>query len=67
MSRSDHAAIRDFLRRESSGAGNPGKKMVLNPTTGKFEVASTYESHGADAAEITAEDMQSFVEVNRAG
>ena len=39
MARSDHQAIRDYLMRESQGTGNSGKKMVLNPQTGKFEVA----------------------------
>jgi hypothetical protein len=63
MSTSDHSAIRDFLRRESKGIGNPGKKMVLNPRTGKFEVASATERHDADVAEITAEDMRSFTVV----
>jgi hypothetical protein len=61
MARSDHQAIRDYMKRESQGLGNPGKKMVLNPQTGKFEVASAFERHGEDVAEITAEDMRSFV------
>jgi len=60
MSTNDHDAIRDYLARESKGLGNPGKKMVLNPKTGKFEVASAWEDAGPDAAEITAEDMKSF-------
>jgi len=67
MSTSDHAAIRDYLQRESKGLGNPGKKMVLNPRTGKFEVASSYETHHGDVAEITAEDMRSFAETRRGG
>jgi molybdopterin/thiamine biosynthesis adenylyltransferase len=60
MSASDHSAIRDYLMRESKGVGNPGKKMILNPKTGKFEVVSSFENSGSESAEITAEDMKSF-------
>lgn len=63
MASSDHKEIRDYLMRESRGAGNTGKKMVLNPTTGKFEVASAYEASRGEVAEITAEDMRSFLAV----
>jgi hypothetical protein len=63
MSTTDHKAIRDYLMREAQGSGNVGKKMVLNPHTGKFEVASTYEADSRDVANITAEDMRSFAEV----
>jgi DNA-binding ferritin-like protein (Dps family) len=62
MATSDHGAIRDYLMRESGGTGNAGKKMVLNPVTGKFEVAGAYEAGGSEVAEITAEDMRSFSE-----
>jgi hypothetical protein len=63
MSTNDHDAIRDYMERESKGVGTPGKKMVLNPRTGKFEVVSAYEAHTGDTAEITAEDMRSFTAV----
>ncbi|MFI5911128.1 hypothetical protein [Dactylosporangium sp. NPDC051541] len=66
MSTNDHDEIRSYLERESKGVGNPGKKMVLNPKTGKFEVASSWENTGPDAAEITAEDMRSFAGLCRA-
>ncbi|GAB2862676.1 hypothetical protein [Lentzea nigeriaca] len=60
MSTSDHKAIRDYLARESSGTGNPGKKLVMNPKTGKFEVASAHEANTGDTAEFTPEDLRSF-------
>jgi hypothetical protein len=66
MATSDHQAIRNYLMRESQGQGNPGKKMVLNPQTGKFEVASGIDSR-PDVANITAEDLRSFGQVRRAG
>nr|WP_042177799.1 hypothetical protein [Kibdelosporangium sp. MJ126-NF4]CEL12774.1 hypothetical protein [Kibdelosporangium sp. MJ126-NF4]CTQ98460.1 hypothetical protein [Kibdelosporangium sp. MJ126-NF4] len=65
MSDADHGAIRDYLKRESDGMGNPGKKMVLNPRTGKFEVVSVNAAQTGDTAEITAEDMRSFAAVIR--
>lgn len=64
MSTHDHAAIKEYLRRQSEGVGNPGKKMVLNPRTGKFEVVSANEARTGDTAEITAEDMKSFAAVH---
>ncbi len=60
MSTSDHQAIRDYLKRESDGKGNSGKKMILNPRTGKFEIVSAYESASADAPVMTSEDLRSF-------
>lgn len=60
MSTSDHKAIRDYLKRESDGKGNSGKKMILNPRTGKFEIMSAYESAAADAPVMTPEDLRSF-------
>jgi hypothetical protein len=67
MASSDHEAVRDYLRRESKGTGNAGTKLVLNPATGKFEVASPYEAGGSEVAEITAEDMRSFLAVRCRG
>lgn len=66
MRDNSHDAIRDFLERTARGEGSLGKKMVLNPQTGKFEVVSAYEAHAGDAAEVTAEDMRSFAVVRRA-
>jgi hypothetical protein len=63
MASSDHKEIRNYLMRESEGSGNTGKKMVLNPVTGKFEVASVFEASRGEVAEITAEDMRSFLAV----
>jgi len=63
MASSDHKEIRDYLMRESQGSGNIGKKMVLNPRTGKFEVAGIFEAGRGEVAEITAEDMRSFLAV----
>lgn len=56
-----HNAIRDFLDRTAKGEASAGKKMVLNPKTGKFEVVSAFESNASDVAEITVEDMRSFL------
>src|SRR5512144_69555 len=64
MAASDHQAIREYLMRESQGLGNSGRKMVLNPQTGKFEVASQFDSR-QDVADITAEDLRSFSELLR--
>jgi hypothetical protein len=61
MSTSNHEAIRDYLKRESEGKGNSGKKMVLNPRTNKFEIMSAYENAAADAPVMTPEDLRSFV------
>jgi len=66
MATSDHQAIRDYLMRESRGAGNSGKKMVLNPQTGKFEVAGMFDRR-EDVANITAEDLRSFERMHYRG
>ncbi len=58
-----HDAIRDFLDRTAKGKGPVGKKMVLNPQTGKFEVVSAHQVAAGDTAEFTAEDMRSFTGV----
>ncbi|GLZ40785.1 hypothetical protein [Actinokineospora sp. NBRC 105648] len=55
-----HDAIRDFLDRTAKGKGGQGKKMVLNPQTGKFELVSADKVSAGDVAEITVEDMRSF-------
>jgi len=59
MSADDHVAIRQYLEREASGTGNAGRRMVMNPRTGKFEIASG-PGDNDDVAQITAEDMKSF-------
>jgi hypothetical protein len=56
---SDHQAIREYLAREARGEGNPGKKMVLNPQTGKFFLRSGDPSEDA-VPSVSAEDMQAF-------
>ncbi|NUQ87167.1 MAG: hypothetical protein HOQ43_01690 [Glycomyces artemisiae] len=55
-----HDAISEYMQRESSGQGNPGKRMVLNPRTGKFEVVTESQALDPDLAPVTAEDMRSF-------
>ncbi|SDD74923.1 hypothetical protein [Glycomyces harbinensis] len=60
MANSKHDAISEYMHRESSGQGNPGKRMVLNPRNGKFELVSESEALDPDLAPVTAEDMKSF-------
>lgn len=63
MAEDDHRAIRDYLDRSAQGKDTKGKKMVLNPVTGKFEVVSAHKAGAGDIAEVTAEDMRSFTAV----
>jgi hypothetical protein len=60
MGNRKHDAISEYMQRESSGQGNPGKRMVLNPRNGKFELVSDTQAQDPDLAPVTAEDMRSF-------
>jgi len=64
MGDSNHETIRNFMKRESTGQGTPGRRMILNPRTGKFEIISDSEPRDPDAADVTAEDMKSFGSCN---
>jgi hypothetical protein len=39
----------------------PGKQMVFNPRTGKFEVLSGTERPGDTVPQVSAQDMRAFV------
>ncbi|WP_157407789.1 hypothetical protein [Actinomadura atramentaria] len=61
MASDRHADIRDFLEETNrTGAPPAGKRMVLNPRTGKFEVQSAGERSADQIPEMDVEDMKAF-------
>ncbi|MFJ1456121.1 hypothetical protein [Nocardia sp. N2S4-5] len=61
MSSDKHHDLRAFMEQaRAQGAPPAGKRMVLNPVTGKFEVRSVGEPVGDQVAQVDAEDMKAF-------
>lgn len=61
MATDKHNDIRSFLEQAAAGNVPPGKRMVFNPATGKFEVRAAGERPGDHVPQIDAEDMKAFV------
>ncbi|MBT2232986.1 hypothetical protein [Nonomuraea sp. NEAU-A123] len=62
MATDKHNDIRAFMEQMKASGGNPpsGKRMVLNPQTGKFEVRSVGDRPGDQIPHVSAEDMKAF-------
>lgn len=61
MSSDKHDDLRAFMEQaRAQGAPPAGKRMVLNPRTGKFEVQSAGDRVGDNVPEVDAEDMKAF-------
>ncbi|REE96925.1 hypothetical protein [Thermomonospora umbrina] len=61
MASDKHSDLRAFMEQmRQSGSPPPGKRMVLNPQTGKFEIQSTDEQLGDQVPQIDVEDMRAF-------
>jgi hypothetical protein len=64
MASDKHADLRAFMEQARNQGRMPtGKRMVLNPQTGKFEVQSVGERPGDNVAQIDAEDIIAFANV----
>ncbi|WP_338760928.1 hypothetical protein V7968_32675 [Nocardia vulneris] len=61
MSSDKHNDLRAFME-QTRAQGRPpaGKRMVLNPVTGKFEVQSVGDRPGDNIPQVDAEDMKAF-------
>lgn len=61
MASDKHNDLRAFMEQARKEGHMPaGKRMVLNPQTGKFEVRSVGDRPGDDVANIDVEDMKAF-------
>jgi len=60
MASDSHDEIKRFLSQAASGDMPPGKQMVFNPATGKFEVLSGQERPGDTIPQMTSQDMRAF-------
>jgi len=60
MATDSHDEIKNFLSQAASGNMPPGKQMVFNPRTGKFEVLSGHERPGDTVPQVDAQDMRAF-------
>lgn len=61
MATDKHNDLRAFMEQtKAQGAPPAGKRMVLNPVTGKFEVQSVGDRSRDNIPQVDVEDMKAF-------